>query len=277
MGGINAARALLAASLLLPIQTGHVQLPAGNPSPPADASALAMGLGARAEGDGIGVQATLEQRARPLAPTGGVGGVEAEESLAERFGSFALVPCFTSDPFNINVPECATQGAAALLSDSGEAAAEPVVLTSSDVARVLASGSGALRQPPGGQVLLSKPLIAYTDPSVRTLTATVGGVDVELSLTPVSYTWDWGDGTSTTTTDPGDVYPNQSVTHYYGQTASGVVVSVTTMWDAVFRPVGAAQWQPVVGQVMTTDEAAPFDIVRRVTVLTDTAEELQGH
>lgn len=178
--------------------------------------------------------------------------------------------CYSDDPTAIQPLGCPPPVYVVLPQTAAEA------VNAEDVARVLASGSGALRQPPGGQVLLSKPLIVYTDPSVRTLTASVGGVDVELSLTPVSYTWDWGDGTSTTTTDPGDVYPNQSVTHYYGQTASGVVVSVTTMWDAVFRPVGAAQWQPVVGQVTTMDEAAPFDIVRRVAVLTDTAEELQG-
>lgn len=252
-----------------------VAIPSRQTPPPDD-----MQIAATAQGSVAELLAEQHAAADPvpgLNPSLGGGGTD---SLFVRFRELGLVPCFIEDPFNVALEDCPAQGVAALWSrimQTSDATATPVVVLASDVAQALASGSGALRQPPGDQVLLSKPLIVYTDPSVRTLTAAVGGVDVELSLTPVSYTWDWGDGTSTTTTDPGDVYPNQSVTHYYGQTASGVVVSVTTTWDAVFRPVGAAQWQPVVGQVTTTDEATPFDIVRRVTVLTDTAEELQGH
>ena len=152
----------------------------------------------------------------------------------------------------------------------------PVVVSVSDVSRLLVEGSGLVRQPPGDMVIVSKDLIVYTDPSSRTLSTTVGGVPVEVVVTPVSYTWDWGDGASTTTTDPGAPYPYQTVVHRYRQRLKGVVVSLTTSWSATFSVEGGPP-QPVSGTVTTTESSAPFDLVRLVGVLTDDAEEAQGH
>ena len=41
--------------------------------------------------------------------------------------------------------------------------------------------------------------------------------------------------------------------------------------------LGWAQWQEVVGTVTTTETSTPYDVVRATTVLTDDAEEAQGH
>ena len=152
----------------------------------------------------------------------------------------------------------------------------PVVVTVSDISRLLVQGSGLVRQPPGEQVIVTMDLIVYTDPSPRTLTTTVGGTPVTVVVTPVSYTWDWGDGTTTSTTDPGAPYPNQTVVHRYRKRLKGVVVTLTTTWSATFSVDGGPP-QPVTGTVTTTDVSDPFDLVRIITVLTDDAEEAQGH
>ena len=152
----------------------------------------------------------------------------------------------------------------------------PVVVSVSDVSTLLVEGSGLVRQPPGDMVIVTKDLIVYTDPSSRTLSTTVGGTPVSVVVTPVSYRWDWGDGTSTTTRDPGAAYPHQTVVHRYRELLQGVVVTLTTTWSATFSVEGGPP-QPVSGTVTTTETSAPFDLVRLVGVLTDDAEEAQGH
>ena len=152
----------------------------------------------------------------------------------------------------------------------------PVVVSASDVSTLLVEGSGLVRQPPGDMVIVTKDLIVYTDPSSRTLSTTVGGTAVSVVVTPVSYRWDWGDGTSTTTRDPGAAYPHQTVVHRYRELLQGVVVTLTTTWSATFSVDGGPP-QPVSGTVTTTESSAPFDLVRLVGVLTDDAEEAQGH
>ena len=152
----------------------------------------------------------------------------------------------------------------------------PVVVSASDVSTLLVEGSGLVRQPPGDMVIVTKDLIVYTDPSSRTLSTTVGGTPVSVVVTPVSYRWDWGDGTSTTTRDPGAAYPHQTVVHRYRELLQGVVVTLTTTWSATFSVEGGPP-QPVSGAVTTTESSAPFDLVRLVGMLTDDAEEAQGH
>lgn len=165
---------------------------------------------------------------------------------------------------------------AAAAADPAGAAAPPVVMTSSEVAKVMASGSGIVRQPPGPKALVSKIVIAYTSGDSQTLTTTMGGDVVTIVATPVSYTWDWGDGTTLTTKDPGAAYPDHTVFHAYSRTAEGVVITLTTTWTATYS-VGGGPAQPVPGTLTTTDTSDPFDLVRRISYLTDDAEEAQGH
>ena len=176
------------------------------------------------------------------------------------------------------------KGHCALVADDTPAAAAPaapapapIVLTSHDVATLIVDGSGVFIQPPTGTVLLHMPLIAYTNPATRTLTTSVGGTSVDVEVTPATYTWNWGDGTTFSTTDPGNPYPNQTVTHLYAATADNVTVTLTTTWTARFKPTGATDWQPVDGYVTTTQTAPPFNIRRLIPYLSDDAEEHQGH
>ena len=152
----------------------------------------------------------------------------------------------------------------------------PVVVTSADVSRVMASGSGVVRQPPGARALVSRIVIVYTSSASQELVTRVGDQEVSVVATPVSYTWQWGDGTTTTTTDPGAAYPDHTVYHRYSRTARGVTITLTTTWTATYSVAGGPP-QPVSGTLTTTDTADPFDLVRSISYLTDDAEEAQDH
>ena len=155
--------------------------------------------------------------------------------------------------------------------------ARTVTVTTRQAATLIASGSGITRQPPGPKVIISKAFIVYTNPAVRYQTTTILGTSIEVEFTPTSYTWGWGDGTTTTTTDPGHPYPDQTVTHYYQHTATGVTTTLTTTWTTRYRPQGEDQWRPIEGTITTTETSTPYDLVRVITYLTDDAEEAQGH
>ena len=173
----------------------------------------------------------------------------------------------------LNRPQSAPEEPAAAVEAAG--AGVPVVVTSSDVSKVMANGSGITRQPPGAKALVSKIVIVYTSGDSQTMETQVGGAPVTIVATPASYTWDWGDGTTTTTKDPGAAYPDHTVFHKYSHTADNVVISLTTTWTATYSVSGPAQ--PISGTLTTTDTTNPFDLVRRISYLTDDAEEAQGH
>ena len=160
---------------------------------------------------------------------------------------------------------------------SGGSGPRTITITTRQAATLIASGSGITRQPPGPKVIISMAFIVYTNPAVRYQTTTILGTSIEVEFTPASYTWNWGDGTTTTTTDPGAPYPNQTVTHYYQHTATGVTTTLTTTWTTRYRPAGENQWQPIEGTITTTETSTPYDLVRIVTYLTDDAEQAQGH
>ena len=174
----------------------------------------------------------------------------------------------------LNRPQSAPEEPAAAVEAAG--AGVPVVVTSSDVSKVMANGSGITRQPPGAKALVSKIVIVYTSGDSQTMETQVGGAPVTIVATPASYTWDWGDGTTTTTKDPGAAYPDHTVFHKYSHTADNVVISLTTTWSATYS-IGGGPAQPISGTLTTTDTANPFDLVRRISYLTDDAEEAQGH
>ena len=153
----------------------------------------------------------------------------------------------------------------------------PRTITTRQAATLIAQGSGITRQPPGPKVIISMAFIVYTNPTPRYQTTTILGTPIEVEFTPTSYTWGWGDGTTTTTTDPGAPYPNQTVTHHYQHTATGVTTTLTTTWTTRYRPQGENQWRPIEGTITTTETSTPYDLVRVVTYLTDDAEEAQGH
>ena len=212
---------------------------------------------------------------------GGVGGgksafleeLERCQALESEFAPQACIGALVGTWFGAGQGGSASAGSGVV--EAGGAGV-PVVVTSSDVSKVMANGSGITRQPPGAKALVSKIVIVYTSGDSQTLETEVGGAPVTIVATPVSYAWDWGDGATTTTTDPGAAYPDQTVFHKYSHTAKGVVISLTTTWSATYSVEGGPA-QPISGTLTTTDTANPFDLVRRISYLTDDAEEAQGH
>ncbi|SPT53863.1 Uncharacterised protein [Actinomyces bovis] len=146
----------------------------------------------------------------------------------------------------------------------------------SQVSRLLVDGSGITRQPPSLNTRRDMPMIVYTNPEPRVLSTEVLGVTVTITATPKSYAWSWGDGTITRTTDPGHPYPEHTVYHYYQAPAQGLQVTLTTSWSATYTtPDGVTR--PVAGTVTTTNTTTPFNVKEYTAVLTDQAEEAQGH
>ena len=152
----------------------------------------------------------------------------------------------------------------------------PVVVSARDVASLMVDGSGITRQPPGTTARVDMDLIAYTDPTTRSLSTTVAGVAVEVEATPASYPWDWGDATTTTTTSPGAPWPHQTVTHRYHHPQHDVHLTLTTTWTARYRPQDGT-WHDVQGTVTTTQTSDTFNLVATTTQLTDHAEHKQEH
>ncbi|SPT52666.1 Uncharacterised protein [Actinomyces bovis] len=151
-----------------------------------------------------------------------------------------------------------------------------VSVTRSQVSKLLAKGSGITRQPPSARTRLDMPVIAYTSASPQVLNTTILGTPVTITATPVSYAWDWGDGTTTRGTDPGAPYPDHTVFHYYDQPAKDLKITVTTTWSATFTTPGQGS-RPVQGSITTTNTTTPFEVRAYTAVLTDQAEEAQGH
>ena len=152
----------------------------------------------------------------------------------------------------------------------------PVVVSARDVASLMVDGSGITRQPPGATARVDMDLIAYTDPTARSLSTTVAGTLVEVEATPTSYHWDWGDATTTTTTSPGAPWPHQTVTHRYHHPQHDVHLTLTTTWTARYRPQDGT-WHDVQGTVTTTQQSDTFNLVDTTKHLTDHAEHKQGH
>ena len=156
--------------------------------------------------------------------------------------------------------------------------AQPLTITAHDIASTIANGSGITRQPPGPTVLITKPLIVYTNPTPpQNLTTTIANTPIDIQATPLTTTWAWGDGTTTTTTDPGAPYPHHTITHHYTHTATNITTTLTTTWTATWRPTGTTQWHTVNGTLTTTETTTPYNITRTITYLTDDAEQTQHH
>ena len=221
--------------------------------------------------------------------SGGSGSSGSGSSGSGSSGSGGVVAAY-SDPSGGRFPSCEFVGTFTRYKRGGffkcrfdrasepepAPAAVPVVVSARDVASLMVDGSGITRQPPGSTARVDMDLIAYTDPTTRTLSTTVAGTPVEVEATPTSYHWDWGDTTTTTTTSPGAPWPHQTLTHRYHHPQRGVHLTLTTTWTARYRPQDGT-WHDVQGTVTTTQQSDTFDLVATTTHLTDHAEHKQGH
>src|SRR3954469_7984346 len=123
------------------------------------------------------------------------------------------------------------------------------------------------RQQPPGNALVGLPVIFWTDsPTTQTFTVDIRGFQVVIVATASSYTWHTGDGTDLTTDNPGQPYPNQTITHDYR--AGTYTASLTTTWSATFTVDGGAS-ADVPGTTTTDGPPVTFTVLQARTVLTN--------
>lgn len=157
--------------------------------------------------------------------------------------------------------------------DEEGAAADPeprqqFVVTRQDVQSLLVHSGSLEIQPNRSWVLVNVETIAMTDAVQHVLSTQVLGVDVDLRVTPASFSWDFGDGSPAVVgTDPGAPWPDHTVAHVY-QDAQETVISLRTEWDAEFRPAGATAWFPVEGRAVTVATSDTIDVVTATPRLT---------
>lgn len=126
-------------------------------------------------------------------------------------------------------------------------------------------------QPAHGPMLITKPLIVYTEPSTREFQVELLDVfQVDVVVAPKSYTWDFGDGEVLTTADPGRPYPAFDLTHVYEELGTAQI-SLTTTWQAKYRvhtdPLH--KWRDVDGTARTVHEGEEFEVIELRTKLVD--------
>ena len=157
--------------------------------------------------------------------------------------------------------------------DEEGAAADPeprqqFVVTRQDVQSLLVYSGSLEIQPNRSWVLVNVETIAMTDAAQHVLSTQVLGVDVDVRVTPASFSWDFGDGSPAVVgTDPGAPWPDHTVAHVY-QDAQEAVISLRTEWDAEFRPAGATVWFPVEGRAVTVATSDTIDVVTATPRLT---------
>lgn len=112
-------------------------------------------------------------------------------------------------------------------------------------------------QPAHGHTFVQIPTIVFTTGEPQIMTTTLLGTDLEVEVTPQSFTWDFGDGSEPlVTTDPGSPYPNDTLSHTYTRTGEPTI-TLTTTWTGRFRTAGTTNWQPITGTATTTSTAPP--------------------
>ena len=96
-------------------------------------------------------------------------------------------------------------------------------------------------QPDTGWVLATVPTVAMANDAPRIHATTLLGAAVEIRATASGYRWQWGDGSATTTTDPGQPYPNATLTHTYPHASDEATVGLTTTWAGEYR-INGGEW-----------------------------------
>ncbi|MDT9593679.1 PKD domain-containing protein [Nocardioides zeae] len=122
-------------------------------------------------------------------------------------------------------------------------------------------------QPPDARTLVNLDTNFYTVAEPFTTSVTLLGSQVDLDISPASYTWSFGDGTVRSTTTPGAAYPDLLVTHAYESTGT-VATSVTVTWGARYR-VDGGPWADVAGTVDMTSPSVDLEVIEATPVLTD--------
>lgn len=138
-------------------------------------------------------------------------------------------------------------------------------------------GAGIVVQPQGDSYV-GVPTLVHASTTSHTVEVVILGVQVPIRLDAHSYSFDFADGTPPlVTSDPGAPYPVRTNHHTYEQGLTQVRVSLETTWRASVVNPFTGEALSVEGMVVTREESRPFAVLKAHTVLTDLAEERQGH
>lgn len=132
-------------------------------------------------------------------------------------------------------------------------------------AQVPVPSSQIVVQPPDGETLVNFPTIYSTEAPSFVESLTLLGRQVDLQISPATYTWVHGDGSTQTTDWPGRAWQRgvdmgEYLSHEYEHTARGLDLRVDVTWTADFRVDGGA-WQPVNGTVVVTGPSEKLDVL----------------
>lgn len=142
-------------------------------------------------------------------------------------------------------------------------------LVEAEFQRLTIVPSPVVIQPPDGWTLVNVDTITYTTSTAQTFATTLLGVPVTIEATPASFTWDYDDGSApVTTTDPGRLYPHQTVAHVYEQEAVAAI-SLGSTWTGRFQITGTSTWTPVTGTARNSTNAPPSRIYEARSRLVD--------
>lgn len=136
------------------------------------------------------------------------------------------------------------------------------VLLEYAVAQVQASGAGVVKQPTW-DTLMDVPTLVYVTSPTQTLTTTLFGAEVTVSLEATRFSYDFGDGSAPlVTTDPGAPYPAKRVYHIYQRRQSDVVITLTTTWRGSVTSPFDGSTASLNGVVTTVESTQPFRVCK---------------
>lgn len=121
--------------------------------------------------------------------------------------------------------------------------------------------------------LVNLPEIYYTtEPTTASYTIDIRGYSVTINTSVSQFTWHTGDsasaeGEAVVSTDPGQPYPNQTVTHTYLARGS-YPAWLETIWAATYTYNGNGPYA-IPGTVTTTGPVQNIEVVEAHPVLTD--------
>lgn len=144
-------------------------------------------------------------------------------------------------------------------------------MTQEDFRRLSITPAPAHMQPEGGEVLVNKPTIVFTEASVQTFRTDLLGYGVDVEATPRSFAWDFGDGSRPlVTAQVGQPYPSFDLARTY-LAPTHTRITMTATWTGRYRvdidPLH--KWREIDGTAFTTSSTPDFDVVELRSRLVD--------
>ncbi|GEK18712.1 hypothetical protein CPE01_24450 [Cellulomonas persica] len=136
-------------------------------------------------------------------------------------------------------------------------------MTEEDFRLLSIAPAPAHMQPTGGEVLVNKPTIVFTEGGVQTFRTDLLGYGIDVEATPLTFTWDFGDGARPlVTAELGRPYPDFDLARTY-TTPTRTHITLTATWTGRYRvdidPLH--KWRDIDGTAFTTASTPDFEVV----------------